>query len=87
MTGASVGNVCQWQLAVKVSYLEVPNTDAKITEDNTIYITQRSVTRVLELLCTLDNNNNLIFNVDTRRKWLPNLLSRGLILKRSTITS
>ena len=39
------------------------------------------------VLCALDNNNNLIFNVDTRRKWLPNLPSQGLMLKRSTITS
>ena len=31
--------------------------------------------------------DNLIFNVDTRRKWLPNRSSQGLMLKRSTITS
>ena len=34
-----------------------------------------------------NNNDNLIFNVDIRRKWLPNLPSQGLMLKRSTITS
>ena len=41
----------------------------------------------LSLHLALQLTYNLIFNVDTRRKWLPNVRSQGLMLKRSTITN